>query len=61
MTTNRFELSRKRFAHVRNDQREHSRTVFNLGIRYRQSALRHHHLAKEKRNMHSNNCKRVIK
>ena len=30
-------------------EREHSSSTFNSVIRYRQSALRHHHLVKEKR------------
>ena len=35
--------------------------TINSVIRYRQSALRHHRLAKEKRKLHSNNCKQIIK
>ena len=38
-------LKLERFFH---GQREHSSTTFNSVIRCRQSALRHHHLAKEK-------------
>ena len=51
-------LKLKRIFTVSENIPEHT---INSVIRYRQSALRLHRLVKEKRKLHSNNCKQTIK